>query len=46
MSLILNISMATFVSIKGDVVKLLKHLLEILLQFVQGSDIFIMGWLD
>jgi hypothetical protein len=34
--------MVTF-SVKGDVVKLLKHLLEILLQFVQGSDISIIN---
>ena len=33
--------MATFFSVKGDAVKLLKKHLEILLQFVLGSDIFL-----
>ena len=38
--------MATFYSVKGDAVKLLKHHLEILLQFVPGSAIFLIDWLD
>ena len=33
--------MATFYFVKGDAVKLLKHHLEILLQFVPGSAIFL-----
>ena len=44
--LILNIYMVTFFSVKGDAVKLLKHHLEILLQFVPGSAIFLIDWLD
>ena len=35
-----------FFSVKGDAVKLLKHHLEILLQFVPGSAIFLIDWLD
>ena len=38
--------MATFFSVKRDAVKLLKHHLEILLQFVPGSAIFLIDWLD
>ena len=38
--------MATFFSVKEDVVKLLKRHLKILLQFVLGSAIFIIDWLD
>ena len=38
--------MATFFSVKEDAVKLLKHHLKILLQFVPGSTIFIIDWLD
>ena len=38
--------METFFSVKGDAVKLLKHRLEILLQFVSRSAIFLIDWLD
>jgi hypothetical protein len=38
--------MATFYFVKGDAVKLLKHHLEILLQYVPGSAIFLIDWLD
>ena len=42
--LILNISMTTFFSVKGDAMKLLKHHLKIILQFVPGSVIFFVDW--
>ena len=35
-----------FFSVKGDAVKLQKHHLEILLQFVPGSAIFLIDWVD
>ena len=38
--------MATFYFVKGDAVKLLKHHLEILLQFVPGLAIFFLSLID